>query len=552
MKLTSLLIKNFKGIGEEIKILIDNIVVLIGPNNACKSTILDAYQAYCSMGAALTIEHFHNKDQSIPIEITGVFVDITEDDIETLGQEWLLEDDPEYGRCAKFQVRWDQPDEKGVKYSFSNLTGDFKRGGAGGWDTLLQSRLPHPIRINPNDGFEALEKIVKELASKSAEKLLKDDKGKLAGIVAEIQKLAEEVEQTISGDIANINKRIEKEVLKLFSGLKIGFETGVGKFKPEDAIKDGSKFLVESNGHSTPLEHQGTGVQRAFLWSAINALCAEGKYKQGRKVITNDAPKVLLLDEPEINLHPSVIKAARKAIYSLAELEGWQIICTTHSPVFIDLTQDHTTLIKVSNSQNGISYFQTDKANFSTVEKDNLKMLNRCCPTVNEFFFYDNSLLVEGDTEYLAYQYIIDRSGLEHSHCVINCRGKANIPTFIKIFNQFQSKAVALHDLDTKLNKSGGRNAMWTINERIREAADDTEGRVITVVHSPDFEGFYLNESPQKDKPYNLFTHLTSGDFEQSTRYEDLRESLNTIVAGTHSGLYSVITELDAKLPQEQ
>ncbi|EGR1582534.1 AAA family ATPase [Vibrio parahaemolyticus] len=551
MKLTSLLIKNFKGIKGEIEIIIDNIVVLIGPNNACKSTVLDAYQAYCSMGSPLSIDFFHNKDQKIPIEITGVFVDLTHEDVEALGQEWLLEDDPEYGRCAKFQVRWDTPDEKGAKYSFSNVTHAFKRGGAGGWDTLLQSRLPHPIRINPNDGYEALEKIVKELASKSAEKLLKDDKGKLAGIIAEIQKLAHEVEQAIAGDIANINRRIEDEVLKLFSGLKVGFETGVGKFKPEDAIKDGSKFLVESNGHSTPLEHQGTGVQRAFLWSAINALCAEGKFKQGRKVVSNGSPKVLLLDEPEINLHPSVIKAARKAIYSLAELEGWQIICTTHSPVFIDLTQDHTTLIKVSCSQNGISYFQTDKANFSAEEKDNLKMLNRCCPTVNEFFFYDNSLLVEGDTENLAYQYIIERSGLEHSHCVINCRGKANIPTFIKIFNQFQSKAIALHDLDTKLNIAGGKNAMWTINERIREAADDTSGRVITVVHSPDFEGFYLGESPQKDKPYNLFKHLTSGDFEESDRYEELRESLNTIVAGTHSGLYHSVEDLEEKVAQE-
>ena len=61
-------------------------------------------------------------------------------------------------------------------------------------------------------------------------------------------------------------------------------------------------------------------------------------------------------------------------------------------------------------------------------------MLNRCCPTVNEFFFYPNAILVEGDTEYLAYQYIIEKSGMEGSYCVINCRGKANIPTFIKIF----------------------------------------------------------------------------------------------------------------------
>ena len=133
----------------------------------------------------------------------------------------------------------------------------------------------------------------------------------------------------------------------------------MGKFKAEDAIKDGSKFFIKTSNHPSSLEHQGTGLKRAFLWSAVNALCSEGMYKKGTKTIQNETPKVLLIDEPEINLHPSIIKAARKAIYALADLDGWQVICTTHSPIFIDLTQDHTTLIKVSNNQQGVFYFQT-------------------------------------------------------------------------------------------------------------------------------------------------------------------------------------------------
>lgn len=36
MKLSALLISNFKGIKEEVKTLIDNVVILIGPNN-CSS-----------------------------------------------------------------------------------------------------------------------------------------------------------------------------------------------------------------------------------------------------------------------------------------------------------------------------------------------------------------------------------------------------------------------------------------------------------------------------------------------------------------------------------
>ncbi len=545
MRLSALLISNFKGIRDEVKILIDNIVVLVGPNNSCKSTMLDAYEAYVSMGSPLSIDHFHNRKTDNPVIITGIFKDVTQDDIDTLGQEWYVQNDPEFGDCAKFQIRWGSPDENGDKYSFSNKINDWKKGGAGGWNTLLQSRLPAPIRVNPNDGYDGLEKVVKDLASKNAAKKLKDDKGKVAGIVSEIEKLAQEVDKEISGSVNQLSQKIESELNKLFQGASVSFETGVGKFKAEDAIKDGSKFFIKTSGNVSSLDHQGTGIKRAFLWSAINALCSEGMYKKGSKVIQNDAPKVLLIDEPEINLHPSLIRAARKAIYALADMEGWQVICTTHSPVFIDLTQDHTTLIKVSNTQDGVYYFQTDRAHFSVDEKDNLKMLNRCCPTVNEFFFYSNALLVEGDTEYLAYQYIIEECGLEGSYCVINCRGKANIPTFIKIFDQFNANAVAVHDLDTKFKKDGSKNAMWTINLNIRELADKAGGRVKTVVHNPDFEGFYLNESPVKDKPYNLFTHLTYPGFKTEDKYKKLRNSLNAIIDGSHEGLYETQAELD-------
>ncbi|CAH1590031.1 ATP-dependent endonuclease [Vibrio owensii] len=545
MKLSALTIQNFKGIGDSITILIDNIVVLIGPNNSCKSTVLDAYEAYASAGSALSLDYFHDRKSDKPIEITGVFTELSENDIKKLGQEWLIKGDAEFGDCAKFKFVWREENKAGEKYSFSNIKDDFVKGGAGGWDTILQSCIPTPIRVNPTDSFDELEKVVKSLAASSAVKQLKD-KSKLSRIVAEIEKLAKEVEAEISKDVSPINTKIQAELEKLFKDSKVVFETGVGKFKAEDAIKDGSKFYIETNGSNSSLEHQGTGVRRAFLWSAISALCSESKLKKGRTAIKASEPKVLLLDEPEINLHPSLVKAARKAIYSLADMAGWQIICTTHSPIFIDLTKNHTTLIKVSNSQDGVYYFQTDKANFTADDISNLKMLNLCCPTVNEFFFYDNSLLVEGDTEYLAYQYLIEENNLSGSYCVINCRGKANIATFIKIFNQFGAPAIAIHDLDSKLNKKNdNKNPAWKVNLNIRNEADATDGRVKTLVHVPDFEGHYFDEMPTKDKPYRLFQHLQSDDFRTATKYQMFRDSFAEMIKGTHKGFYTTVEELD-------
>lgn len=548
MKLSALLIENFKGIKSEVKVLIDNVVILIGPNNCRKSTVLDAYEAYHSVGAALPLDYFHNQNDTLPISITGIFTEISSDDLDSIGQEWLITADPEFGDCAKFKFVWSKADDNAKKYSFSNKTNTFKAGGGGGWNTILSSRLPMPIRINPTDNTDALEQVVKELISKNASAKIKQDKSKVAKIMAEIDALAKEVETELSSEISSISSSIQLEVDKMFSGMNVTFEAGVGKFDPEKAIKEGSRFIFEHNGSSAPLVNQGSGVQRSFLWAAIKTLTSQGLLKKGRTAIAADKPKVLLIDEPEINMHPAVIRSACEAIYALAEIDGWQVICTTHSPVFIDLTRDHTTLIKVSNQNTDVLYFQTDQSAFSQDEKDNLKFLNRCCPSVNEFFFYDTSLLVEGDTEYLAYQDQIKRHNLSMTHCVINCRGKANIPTFIKIFDQFGAKAVAIHDLDTKFNGNGRKNAMWTINERIRSAADVTKGRVRTLVHVPDFEGDYLGESPKKDKPYNIFKHITAADFDTNSKYDRLRSSLKDIEANTHTGLYTLASELESKI----
>lgn len=538
MKLSALSISYFKGIEDGVKILIDDIVVLVGPNNCCKSTVLDAYEAYASMGAPLSVDYFHKRTAQTPIEIVGVFTQITAQDLVTLGAEWLIEADAEYGRCAKFKYRWEEPGEKGQKYSFSAKDTAWVKGGAGGWDTLLKSRLPVPIRINPNDDPQALTKVLKDLIVRAAQQKVKQGGSRIAEIMRQIKGLADDVGAEIEEEVLTLNSQIQDQVQHLFNRASVEFEVGVGRFKVDDLIKDGSRVMIGERGLSIPLEQQGSGMQRAVLWSAISALCDQGLYKKGRSAVGRAVPKILLLDEPEINLHPAVIKAARKAIYGLARVEGWQVVCTTHSPVFLDLTQDHTTLIKVSSRRDGVHYFQTDKAQFTDDEKQNMKMLNRCCPTVNEFFFYEKSLLVEGDTEALVYQSLVQREGLEGQYCVVNCRGKAMIPMFIKIFDQFAAPAVAIHDLDAPLNKVGKTNAMWTMNYRIREAADATDGRVQTLVHDPGFEVYYLGEVQSSDKPYAMLQHLRSDGFEDEERYGELRQSLGRIEDGTHPGLY--------------
>lgn len=131
------------------------------------------------------------------------------------------------------------------------------------------------------------------------------------------------------------------------------------------------------------LELQGTGLKRSLLWSALSVLSQEGKSKKGDVV---KECNILLIDEPEAFLHPPTIRGAREALYTFAaNNHGWQVMATTHSPVFIDLSKDHTTIIRVDkDSQN--KYISTNDIGFDKDEKVNLKIVRACNPMVNEFF----------------------------------------------------------------------------------------------------------------------------------------------------------------------
>lgn len=69
---------------------------------------------------------------------------------------------------------------------------------------------------------------------------------------------------------------------------------------------------------------------------------------------SSNRPHLLLLDEPELCLHPNAIRQACRVLYDLAEHESWQVMATTHSPAFIDLARDNTTIVRVSRSANGM------------------------------------------------------------------------------------------------------------------------------------------------------------------------------------------------------
>lgn len=225
-------------------------------------------------------------------------------------------------------------------------------------------------------------------------------------------------------------------------------------------------------------------------------------------------PHVLLLDEPEICLHPTAIREAREVLYSLPTAKNWQVMITTHSPIFIDLAKDNTTVVRVErqsdNQVHSVTLYRPTKAKLDDDDRANLKALNACDPYVNEFFFGGDVVVVEGDTEYTAFSMLkVDSPEKYRNLQIVRARGKGSILTILKILNQFSSRYAVLHDSDTPLAKNGASPA-WGVNASIRAAIDGAPmshqiGHVVSITN---FEVALFGKETSSDKPYTTMVKL--------------------------------------------
>lgn len=560
MRLRAIRIMNFGCIDAEgCEVEIDRIVVLIGPNNVGKSTILDAYEAFASTGSSQPRSRFRNEDTSVPISIEGVFTDLTDEDRETIGSKWEHED-RRYGKCIRVKWEWTSPDEKGTKYSWDPATNAWGKGGVGGWDTLIASRIPAPLRVRPTDDPATTEAQVVEILTAAVKTTLKADEGRAAAVREQLKKLTDELATEIDAQLKDATTRIASRLGLVFPGYNVEFTPEVGKFEPEKIIGAGSYIKVQGEGDPLlPLAQQGAGVRRTFLWSAIGTLADLGRLKHGKASIAPDRQRILLIEEPESFLHPPVVRAAREALYGLSEVPEWQVLATTHSPIFIDVSKPHTTIVRIARGGGSrTKVFSTDRAAFSDEERENLRMVRSCHPTVTEFFFADRVWLLEGETEHAVYSELLQRSKLDVSRGVhlVNCMGKGNLVLFARILNQFGSSYTIIHDTDCpRIQRNGKwqRNGMWTINEQIvqvvQQAGVGAATRIL-IAQVPDFELHYIGRKLAADKPYQAVRTLHRGDFQTSEETRLLRGAADAILSEIHEGLYRSIDELQEKVRQ--
>lgn len=541
-RLTKLIVKNFRCIGTTpVSIDLNDIVVLVGANNVGKSSILKAYELAMSQGSnkgKLKIEDFPNNiidpDNLPEIELHTIVYD------NSPGERWITVL-PNEERLVK--ERWIWANE-----------GDPKREG---WDAeahawsdqvpwgapnVANSRRPEPHRVDAFDPPEEQATAIKDLLMKAVNDRVKnlksanqeEEENEYHQLLSKVKELQKKIVADSQEQIDAVNVELSQQFEKVFPNYKIDFDA-----KPEDNLDktinlfkaDPQLLMGPVDGYLSTVERQGSGARRTLLWTALKFLSENNQKGKDEAAVR---PHLLLIDEPEICLHPNAIRDACSVLYDLPNSGNWQVMVTTHSPIFIDFSRDNTTIVKVEKNVagaiQGTTVFRPETAQLDDDDKRNLKLLNLCDPYVAEFFFGGKVIVVEGDTEYTAFNYIKASNPEVYKDIhIIRARGKATIVSLVKILNHFGSSYSILHDSDTPMTADGAMaNPAWGNNPNILAAIAakpaGTQTRLLASL--PNFEKAYFGEVIVTEKPYNALRTIS----EQPAKFAIVETLLQALI----------------------
>jgi predicted ATP-dependent endonuclease of OLD family len=186
-------------------------------------------------------------------------------------------------------------------------------------------------------------------------------------------------------------------------------------------------------------EDMGAGTQ-----SALAVAIARAYAEIVRK------PLIIAIEEPELYLHPHGCRHFYRLLKNLTE-EGLQVIYTTHERSFINISNYREIhIVRKENEEtrvySGISL--QDKSEF-----DAIKSSSKFNEYINEVFFADHVILVEGFSDKIACQIALEKLGLDldlKNISIIECGGKKEIKPISEILKHFGIKTYVLIDADAE------------------------------------------------------------------------------------------------------
>ena len=341
MKISSLRIKNFKSIRDFALSEVDSACILVGKNNTGKTVVLDAIRAVMGDYAVARKDfNLHNK----PVEVT-IGLELTEQDLQ------ILHDRAAVSRYKKYDAWEREFKEKLPSYQDGVLTFTWEmyengtvcfNDGVKKNNPYIPVVLPKLYYIDNSRNLEEIERdflhvqIDEEQMVSLEENRCIFDEGKVCndcfqciGLIN--QKKPEELTAfetarlleyklyhvNMRGFAENVNRCFHRNSGKN-QDIQYKFNFSFEQVFKIDTILHNNDREREENIHEA-----SAGTRSIYILSLLEA------YIEGE----NSLPSIIMIEDPEIYLHPQLQKSACEVLYRLSKKN--QVIFSTHSPNMI-------------------------------------------------------------------------------------------------------------------------------------------------------------------------------------------------------------------------
>lgn len=447
MNLTEISIQNFCSC-VQVNVPIGPFTPLIGYNNAGKSNIL---RAVVWLLKKSVLPHTKFNDPNKPVIVTGVISDLQLGALPPNQQVQLQKF--LHNNSLRFRRRQDSPGVKAtdIKLEVLDPATNQWQPNPTGIDNAIGALFPEPIFVEAMD--DASSDVAQFAAKNTIGLLLKNTmeqikSNNLAAHTALITSLtATATHLKGPGRIAEFST-FETDATQSLSEFFPGLNVHLSMQSPtiEDVIKTASIGLSDAQGIERSFTSFGHGTQRSVQMALINLLA-----KQLKPAAIGQTTTVLLIDEPELYLHPHAIELLCDSLQQISE-NGFQVILTTHSPLLIG--QRVLDAIVTYKDQNGNTDVRQKLADAAATLSDqpHQSSVVFSLEHASYLLFSENVLIVEGKTEKMLvpqlYKSVRGASLAKDKTCLIEVCGSNSIAPTIRVLKAVGFKGKAMVDLD--------------------------------------------------------------------------------------------------------
>lgn len=549
MRLQLLIIHNFRGILEQ-ELHLSGYSLLVGPNNAGKSTVIDAVRAFYEKdGFKFKNENdfpfIPTADKESWIELTFT---LTDAEFDSLADDYKTPD--KVLRVRKFFVTTAKTHDG--KTAAGSIFG-YKADGSLSNEPFYGAKNVQSGKFGDIVYIPAISKVdehTKLSGSSALRDLLTDimgdvvEGGKAYGdFTASVQAFADKVRDEKTGDDRSL-AGFEGELNRLLEPWQTAFKL---KFPPPSAaeiIKSmlGWDLVDQFHGKPQGIDYYGSGFQRHFIYSLIQLGSRYVGKKPGKKAKDfTPSMTLVLFEEPEAFLHPPQQEVLARNLMGVASAEHWQVLCATHSAHFVSRNADDIpAIIRLQRSGGQIRKYQIGSSEWAEIvdanqviitiakkypnmakklhaddakpEMEAVKHFLWLNPDRASSFFANHVLLVEGPTEVALINKLIGDGKIRNADCglyVMDCIGKYNIHRFMNLLIHIGVSHAVLFDDDADSGE----------HKELNQLIEDSKDPVLTLVAKriPDnLEAFLALPSPGSDhrKPQHALYLYATGKIE--------------------------------------